>query len=391
MKLDWKAVLGIAISALLIWWVLRGVELAEVWAEIQGVRWGLLLAAVVVATSGFLLRALRWKLLLHPLKPDTGLGNRFAAVNIGFAANNLLPARVGEFARAWAISRLEPVTVSGALGSLVVERVLDAIAVFSLLAVALLHPSFPGDATVGGRPISALVLTVVVLLAVVLGTVLLLLLFPRPFLGMADRVARLLPERGGRLLVNGLRSFLGGLTALQNPRLLVGALAWSFAFWGWNAVSFWIAMHAFGIQESYVTALFVQAIIALGVAVPSAPGFFGTFHAAAVVALVEVYGVGENATLAFAFGYHLGGFIPVTVLGLWYAARMGLSMRDLGHAEEDVEEEVEEEGHREVRQDEALEIDEALDSRQGGAASPPGDATSSTDDPANGVPGRFDP
>lgn len=337
MKLDWKAVLGIGISAVLIYWVLRDVELALVWAEIRGARWGLLLAAVAVATSGFLLRALRWKLLLHPLKPDTSLGNRFAAVNIGFAANNLLPARVGEFARAWAISRLEPVTVTGALGSLVVERLLDAVAIFSLLAVALLHPSFPADATVAGRPIGALVGTLVVVVGILLGGVMALLLAPKLFLRIADGMARFLPDRAARLLVDGLRSFLGGLTALQNPRLLLGALAWSYLFWGWNAVSFWVAMHAFGIQESYVTALFVQGIIALGVAVPSAPGFFGTFHAAAVVALVEVYGIGDSATLAFAFGYHLGGFIPVTVLGVWYAARMGLSMRNLGRAEEEVE------------------------------------------------------
>ncbi len=341
MKLDWKAVLGIAISVALIAWVLSDVDLALVWAEVRGARWGLLLAAVAVATSGFLLRALRWKLLLHPLRPNTGLGNRFAAVNIGFAANNLLPARVGEFARAWAISRLEPIPVSGALGSLVVERVLDAIAVFSLLAVALLHPSFPTEATVAGRPLGALVTTLVVLLGVIIGGVLALLLFPRVFLGLAAWGARILPDRAARLLMDGLRSFLGGLTALQNPRLLLGALAWSFTFWGWNAVSFWLGMHAFGIDEGYVTALFVQGIIALGVAVPSAPGFFGTFHAAAVVALVEVYGVGDSQTLAFAFGYHLGGFIPVTVLGLWYAGRMGLSMRSLGQAEEVVEDKVE--------------------------------------------------
>ncbi len=341
MRLDWKAVLGIVISAVLIWWVLRDVELAMVWAEVRGARWGLLLAAVAIATSGFLLRALRWKLLLHPLRPDTSLGNRFAAVNIGFAANNLLPARVGEFARAWAISRLEPVTVSGALGSLVVERFLDAVAVFSLLMVALLHPSFPTEATVAGRSIGDLVTAVVVLVGAVMVAVVTLLLFPRLFLRVAEGVARFLPDRAARLLVEGLKSFLGGLTALQDPKLLVGALAWSFLFWGWNAVSFWVAMHAFGIQEGYVTALFVQAIIALGVAVPSAPGFFGTFHAAAVVALVEVYGVGDSATLAFAFGYHLGGFIPVTVLGLWYAGRMGLSMREIGHAEETVEEAVE--------------------------------------------------
>ena len=322
--------MGIGISVVLIAWVLRDVDPAAVWAEVQGARWSLLFAAVIVTTSGFLLRALRWKLLLHPLHPNTSLGHRFGAVNIGFAANNLLPARVGEFARAWAIARLEPVTVSGALGSLVVERFLDGVAIFTFLMVALLHPSFPAEATVGGYPIALLVRSVVVLLAAVLAVVLTLVLFPRVILRLMRRLTTVLPERLGNFLLEALESFVGGLQALQRPTLLVGALAWSFLFWGWNAVSFLLAMHAFGIEAGFVTALFVQSIIALGVAVPSAPGFFGTFHAAAVVALVEVYGVNESATLAFAFGYHLGGFIPVTVMGLWYAAQMGVSMRSLG-------------------------------------------------------------
>jgi glycosyltransferase 2 family protein len=333
----WKAVLGMGVSVLLIFWVLQGVDLAEVWAEIQDARWGWLAAAVGVATSGFLLRALRWKLLLHPIRKGTSLRHRFAAVNIGFAANNLLPARIGEFARAWAISRMEPVPLSGALGSLVVERVLDAVAVFSLLFVALLHPSFPAEATIAGHPLSSALTWVTLLLGGVLGSILLLLLFPERFLAVARVGGRFLPDRAARALMEGLKSFVLGLASLRDPRLLVGALAWSLAFWGWNAVSFWLAMQAFGIQEGYITALFVQAIIALGVAVPSAPGFFGTFHAAAVVALVEVYRVSESATLAFAFGYHLGGFIPVTLMGLWYAGQLGFSFRDLGGAEVTVE------------------------------------------------------
>jgi glycosyltransferase 2 family protein len=341
MKRNWKAIVGIAISAFLIWWVLRGVELSAVWGEVRRAHWGLLLAAVAVATSGFLVRALRWKLLLQPVAPGTRLGTRFAAVSIGFAANNLLPARVGEFARAWAISRMEPVRVGGALGSLVAERFLDAVAVFGLLAIALLHPDFPSDATVAGRSIGALVGTFLAFIGVVLGGIVLLILIPRQFLRVIGTLGRFLPDRAARLLLDGLRSFIEGLAALHDPRLLAGALAWSFGFWAWNAVSFWLGMHAFGIDQGYSTALFVQGIIAVGVAVPSAPGFFGTFHAAAVVGLVEVYGVGENATLAFAFGYHLGGFIPVTLLGLWYAGRLGLSMRELGHADEAVEEALE--------------------------------------------------
>ncbi len=337
MKWDWKATLGLIISALLVWWVLQGVDLVEVWSVVRHAHWGFLLAAVVVATSGFAVRAIRWRLLLHPMAPGTRFRERFAAVNIGFAANNLLPARVGEFARAWAISRLEPVPVSGALGSLVVERFLDAVAVFSLLALALLHPSFPSEVTLAGQSLGNVVTTLVALLATLLLGLVLLLLFPDPFIRSARVMSRLLPDRAARILMDGLVAFLSGLRSLQEPRLLFGALAWSFAFWTWNALSFWLGFRAFGIEENFAAALFVQGIIAIGVAVPSAPGFFGTFHAAAVVGLHEVYGVGESATLAFAFGYHLGGFIPVTLMGLWYAGQMGMSWSDLGRAEEKVE------------------------------------------------------
>lgn len=334
MKWDWRATLGLAISVLLIWWVLRDVDPTELWQRVRGANGWLLLAAVAVATSSFLTRSLRWKGILHPIHAGTLLRSRFAAVCIGFSLNNLLPARVGEFARAWSISRFEPVPVSAAVGSLVVERFLDAVAIFLLLGAAVLHPLFPWDRAVGGRPLGGGLLGILAVLGVGLGVLVLLLARPAAFLRALDRLLDLVP--GGRhpLLRRLAESFLEGLQALRDPRLLVTALAWSLAIWAWNGVSFWLAFLAFGIEQGYAAALFVQGVIALGVAVPSAPGYFGTFHAAALIGLHEVYGVGEEATLAFAFGYHLGGFFPVTLLGLWYVGRLGLSLSELGHAEE---------------------------------------------------------
>ena len=314
--------------------------MGEVWWEVQGTNWWLLAAAVAVATSGFLTRALRWKLFLHPINPETGLSNRFAAVCIGFAANNLLPARVGEFARAWSIARLEPVTVSGAVGSLVVERFLDAVAILLLLGVAVLHPMFPMDATLGGQPLETTLVGVLLVVALLFTFLVFLLAFPRSFIGWADRVLALLPGGAHQFLRDLVSSFLQGLGSLRSPRLFSAGLVWSLGIWAWNGVSFWLAFQAFGIEQGYATALFVQAVIALGVSIPSAPGYFGTFHAAAVVGLHEVYAVGDEATLAFAFGYHLSGFFPVTFLGLWYASRLGLSVSELGHAEEAVESEL---------------------------------------------------
>lgn len=349
MKLDWRAVLGLAITVLLLWWLFRGEDPAQILGAIARADLGLLLAAIVVTTSGFLVRAFRWKVLLHPLRPDTGLRARFAAVNIGFMANNLLPARVGEFARAYALSRMEPVSVSGAFGSLVVERFLDAVTLIALLIAVLVSPGFPQGATILGQPVTLALRGVVFVLAVGLAGMVVLLVWPRRVVRLAERVLRRLPEPISRRLVDTLEAFLDGLGSLQDIRLLVLGLGWTLAFWMWNAFSFWLGFKAFGIHESFVAAVFVQCVVALFVAIPSSPGFFGVFHAGAVVGLSEVYGVGQALTLSFAVGYHLGGFIPVTVIGLYYAGRIGLSLGEMRQSEERVEAAVEA-AHPEVLQ-----------------------------------------
>jgi len=341
-KVDWRAGVGFAITVLLLWWVLRDVDFATVMAEIRGADYGLLGLSVAVATAGFLVRAFRWKVLLHPLRPDTGLRSRFAAVNIGFMANNLLPLRAGEFARAYALSRMEPVTASGAFGSLAVERFLDSFTVLLLLMVAVMAPDFPEGATVAGRSVGTVVNGGAILVGAVLAVLVLLLIWPRSLVRAAERiVGKLLPGRAGRRTVDALEAFLDGLTALRSPRLLLLALLWSLFFWCWQCLAIWIGFRAFGIEASYFAALFVNAMIAFAVAVPSSPGFFGTFHAGVRVSLLGVYGVGAGQTLAFAFGFHLGGFIPVTIIGLYYAWRLGLSLEEIERSEEVVEEEVE--------------------------------------------------
>jgi glycosyltransferase 2 family protein len=336
-KRQWKAALGVLISILLVGWVLRGADPREVWAVLRGADWLLLLLAIAIGTSGFLVRAIRWQVFLYPLSAETRIRNCFAAVCIGFGANNLLPARVGELARAWAIARLERISATGAVASLVVERFLDLVVVFLLMAVAILHPSLPTDATVAGRSVATLTTGILAIIGVLVVGLTLLVTLPRQVLTVMRLCSGLLPDRAAQALLEGSRTFLEGLAALRDLRLLALGAAWSFAFWVWTAFSFWLTMQAVGIELGFAAALLVQGIIVLGVAVPSAPGFFGTFHAAAVVALSEVYGVGQTAALAFAFGYHLGMFFPVTLLGLWYAGRMGLTIRDLGGAEKTLE------------------------------------------------------
>jgi uncharacterized protein (TIRG00374 family) len=256
-------------------------------------------------------------------------------------ANNLLPARVGEFARAYALSRLEPVPVSGAFASLVVERFLDGLAIVSLMFVAMAAPGFPPELPAGDGALGSIIRTAVVILACLLGFMVLLLLFPRPVVRVTESLARLLPETLARMLVDALEAFLDGLRVLRNPGLLLRAVVWSFGLWAWQSLAFWVAFRAFGIQLGYDSALFVNAIVGFAVGVPAAPGFFGTFHAGARMGL-GVYGIPAAPTLAFAFGFHLGGFIPVTVIGLYYTWKLGISLKEVEDSEEKVEEAVEE-------------------------------------------------
>jgi uncharacterized membrane protein YbhN (UPF0104 family) len=117
---------------------------------------------------------------------------------------------------------------------------------------------------------------------------------------------------------------------MREPKLLIAGFAWSLFFWTWHGLSFWLGMLAFGIDTGWVSAIFTEAVVGFAVALPAAPGFFGTFHAGVSFALTTVYGVPDPQALAFAFAYHFGGWIPITTIGLWYTWKLGLSLGEVG-------------------------------------------------------------
>ncbi|MGW8282546.1 MAG: lysylphosphatidylglycerol synthase transmembrane domain-containing protein, partial [Gemmatimonadota bacterium] len=145
-KHRWKTLLGVLITVALLVWVLRDVSPREVWHELRQADPIWLGLAVVLATFSMVLRAIRWRVLLEPVKDDTSFDSRFGAVCVGFAVNNLLPARMGEITRALALSRKEAVSLSASVASLVVERILDGVVLALFLFATISAPGFPlGD------------------------------------------------------------------------------------------------------------------------------------------------------------------------------------------------------------------------------------------------------
>jgi len=131
---------------------------------------------------------------------------------------------------------------------------------------------------------------------------------------------------------------MSGLELLRRPVALLQGLLWSLALWIWMAASFWAGFRAFDIDLGVTAALFTQCAVSIFVAIPAGPGFIGTMQAGVAVSVQEVFGVAAEPTLSLSIGYHLAGFIPVTLLGLYYASRLGLRLGSVGSdAEEALE------------------------------------------------------
>ena len=332
-RLDWRAVLGMALSVGFLWLALRGVSFRTVAQHIAAADPWLFLAAVVVTTFTFWIRAWRWRSLIRPVHPDTAFRNRFPAVVIGYMAINLLPARAGELVRAYVLSRREPVPLVTALGSLVVEHLVDGLMLVALTFVTLALPTFPAHNR-GSEQLQHLA----GVLAFVFGggavVCLALVFWPRPVVAAVEWLAaRVLPAALRRPLVGALESLLAALAAIRQPLLLLRVLLWSVALWLVGALSYWLGMLAFGIHLPYLAAIFLQSVVAFAVAIPSSPGFLGVFEAGARFGLVQVWGVNATRAVSYAIAFHIGGYIPVTLMGLFYVWRLGMTWKEVGRRE----------------------------------------------------------
>jgi len=331
MRLGWRGALGILLSVALLWWAFHDIEWGQVAVEIRRANLWLLLLSALAATGIFPLRAWRWRIILDPVEPNLPFGPLWQATAIGMMVSNIIPARAGELARAYALSRgqeAEKVPFSTAFASLAVDRVFDALIVLMLMFGAMLMPSFPAGAAskvagyaIGGAAFVAAV--VIVLYAIVF--------FPRQIISIfelvARRVAPRFEERGRAILVK----FANGLSVLRSPRRFGLVFFWALLHWLLNAFAFWLGFFAVGVRAPFGMALFAQGLIAIGVAFPSSPGFFGTFEALGKFAL-GLYGIPQAPAVTWAIGFHLLSFIPITLIGAYYFARAGLSFSELSRA-----------------------------------------------------------
>ena len=324
-----RLILGTAVSLLLLLWVFWRTDWEEVLLRLREADPMMLLAAFLAVAVGVALRAWRWGIMLEPEDRERSFVTLFDIVNVGYLANNLLPARLGDLLRAYLAREWTRVSLPFALSTTVVERVLDTLVVVVMLFGVLPFLPVPPLAARTGLLVGILFFTGGVLLGVAAWqrerseSLLRVLLRPLPI----DETVW-----GPRLV-----ALLDGFALVRQPRRLVRVLLSTAIIWAVAISSYWFTFRAFDLVDlGPFSAAFVISLAALGMAAPSGPAAAGTFDAAAAGALI-VLGVAADLAGGIAVILHAINVLVVTVLGLWTMGRRGLSLSVLTERAEEAE------------------------------------------------------
>lgn len=320
-----RVALSVAISAVFLAFAVRGVNWDDALAAVRSANyfWVVLMLPVTVWT--LFVRAQRWRVFLHavgvpPLHPLV------TATNIGFLANMVLPLRIGEVVRPVLLARRADLPLSGVLASVLLERIFDMFTVLFLFGVAASLVTVSAQVRQWGWMLTGLALAVAVVIVVIR-------VEERIFLGIARRLANLLPESAGAHAYGFAQGFVQALEMLDSPMAYFRAFAWSFYLWLVITLIYVLGFWAFGLEVPLVrAALVLTALVAIAVSVPSAPGFIGSFQLGCVLGL-KLFGVAESPALAFSIVVHLTQFVGVIGAGLYSLWADNISLREVEAAE----------------------------------------------------------
>jgi glycosyltransferase 2 family protein len=298
---------GLVLSGIFLWLAVRDADPDAVRDALGEADVGLVLLASLAFMCGYLLQATRWRKIAAT--PQVGLRRFYEMVLGGLACNNVLPIRIGEVVRAGWLSREAPMPGGRALGTVALDRACDVVTLALFLVVGLLAvptPAWLRNMIIGAAVLVALILAVLV--------------FARLYTRSRGRDRR---ERGRiRRIVRDTIDFLGEPIGRHRAAMW---LALSIAAWSIGAVSVYLVARSVSVELAPLDAVFVASALALGVAIPSSPGYIGTYQLIAVEAL-GLLDVDESQALAFAILMQASWYVPTTLIGGaiigWRALRM---------------------------------------------------------------------
>jgi uncharacterized protein (TIRG00374 family) len=318
-----RYVLGILVSAIFVYLTFRKVDVSGMYDAFMGADCWILSLAGLVMFGGHYFRALRWGYLLSPIK-RLDLGSLFSSLMIGYAANVVLPAHLGEFLRSYVLGRKGHVSASSALATIVVERIIDVLSLLALTYGTILLLPVPRWLSRGGHIIFVASVGVLVF---ILGCKIFWVQIRRIFEVRLNKYSHVLQSKI-RHVVEG---FLSGIVPLRRRLDYFLVLKDSVLIWLCYGLFFHLCLVAFGFFRSYdlpwYSSLVLLIATTIGIMIPSSPGYIGTYHYLCQLAL-GYFGVPPGPALSFALIVHGLSVLPPVLVGLILANREGLKIFD---------------------------------------------------------------
>ncbi len=307
LKRNLLIVSGTLLGLFFLYLAFRDVSWSDLVAGIKDMKPIYLVPCAVLIMLVQLVRALRFGVILSPFCSLT-VKSLWDILNIWAAANMVMPARLAEFVRPYLLQR-RGASFSSTFGAVMVERFFDLTGLLLLLGVILWKsPQVP-------QVYSYLGLALLVTLAFGYATVLLILTRRGSVEALMTTILNLLPRRVGEFIAGIVQRLIDGFGVMASFRHALIVFSYSILLWILFSVMTYLFLMAFSIKAPFLVAVTIQVLICFGVALPSAPGFIGTFHAAGRYALA-LFGVHAVVAVSFATVYHLFSLLGNLLLGL---------------------------------------------------------------------------
>lgn len=320
------AAIGLLTGGLFLWLALRHVDLGSVASSLRDANKWLAIPFLLSLALFYWLKAVRWAHLLRPTRVIAA-GDLVPAMMIGFAGNNVLPIRLGELLRIYALSREQDLAKSTILGTVVLERVFDLLSMLVLIAAAM----FATDTDSTEFEAARTFMLVAAFLAVTMTY--LIVAAPSPLVRIVNPLFGWVPPRirdNVQTKLSLLRLGFAVLTRSPGHVLFKISLN-SLVQWALLAFCIYLAITAFDVDASLPIAVLILGLVVAGISLPGAPGFVGTVEYCFVLGLGLV-GVGANLALSIGIYYHALTFMSVTLSGAFFLRRLNTSFRKIAKA-----------------------------------------------------------
>ncbi len=262
----------------------------------------------------YVIRAWRWSILIEPIK-KTAFSSVLYALMIGFAANCILPARLGEIIRANYLGQREHISASSTFGTIVVERIFDGLTLLLFLMIGLMGTTFSDEWRSVGVSLRAtgffLLVAYLLLIAFLIG----FKVKAKLFLNLLDRLLFMVPRKFRSKIIDVVWNFSLGLAMTRRPHQWVLVVFYSLLLWFASLGQIKLVEFSIGLRMPLIAPFLVMAMASFGVMIPSAPGFIGTFHLSVQYAYL-FYGIGKEEGLSAAILWHASFFFPTLIFGL---------------------------------------------------------------------------